>query len=121
MEDWLNYKKCWNQVTFAIRAAKASYSRNLIQDNLDNPRNFWRTIRKILPNTLEKSEMFNQIKAEGQTIADKSGISNAFYNYFSTVKSRISKKIEWQVSVKQLPSRYTKQVFHLLLLSTNFI
>lgn len=36
-KDWSSYRRCRNQVTTYIRAAKAAFNRNLIQDNqMDN-------------------------------------------------------------------------------------
>ena len=45
-EDWSSYRSYTNQVTATIRSAKSEYDRNfkLIQENLDNPRNFWKSI-----------------------------------------------------------------------------
>ena len=42
--DWSTYRRYRNQATAAVRKAKSFYNRSLIQDNLDNPRNFWKTI-----------------------------------------------------------------------------
>lgn len=39
-EDWASYRSNRNQVTAAIGNAKSDYNRNLIQENLDDPRNF---------------------------------------------------------------------------------
>ena len=120
-EDWSKCRKCRNQVTTAIRAAKAAFNSNPIQDNLNNPRNFWRSIKKILPSKSVKSETVNQIKTKGQVLTDKRDISNAFCKFFSSVKSRISETIVRQLPVLRPPSRYTSQVFHLSPVSNGFM
>ena len=41
-EDWTSYRLFRNKVAAAIRYAKSDYNRNLIHENLDNPRVFYR-------------------------------------------------------------------------------
>ena len=48
-EDWSSYRLFRNKVTAAMRHTKSDYNRNLIQENLDNPRNFWKSMKKIFP------------------------------------------------------------------------
>ncbi|RMX41442.1 hypothetical protein pdam_00013491, partial [Pocillopora damicornis] len=43
-------KKSGNQVTAATRNVKSDYNRNLIQENLDDPCSFWKTMKKLFPN-----------------------------------------------------------------------
>ena len=49
-EDWASYRLHRNQVTAATRNAKSDYNRNLIQENLDDPCSFWKTMKKLFPN-----------------------------------------------------------------------
>ena len=67
-EDWSSYRSYRNQVTAAaVRNAKSDYNRNLIQENLDNPRNFWKSMKKILPDKSSKLDSINQLKCDGHT------------------------------------------------------
>ena len=53
-EDWKLYRLLQNRVTLQIRKAKCNYNERFIQDNSDNPKNFWKNINKILPNDKKK-------------------------------------------------------------------
>ena len=39
-----------NWVNMNIRKAKANYSRNVVDENADNPRNFWKIVKRVIPN-----------------------------------------------------------------------
>ena len=47
---WSRYKSLRNQVTTMIRKAKSSYNRRIIEENSDDPKNFWKAVKKVLPN-----------------------------------------------------------------------
>lgn len=38
-----------NKVTNKIRSVKSKYNIQLIEDNADNPKAFWKTVKRILP------------------------------------------------------------------------
>ena len=120
-EDWSNYRKSRNQVTAAIRSAKASYNRKLIEENLDCPRSFWKTIKKVLPNK-SKSNSISQIKVDNNVYTDKLDISNLFCKYFSSVKSRVANEIIRCFSTEQSStSSYPKDKFQLSAVSNGFV
>ena len=48
--DWSTYRRLRNQVSNRIKIEKRRYQRNEIQDNLANPKSFWRAIKSIFPN-----------------------------------------------------------------------
>ena len=121
--DWSQYCSYRNQVTSEIRRAKTEYNnRKLIQENMDNPKNFWKTIKKILPSKTSKSEAITQLKCDGQQITDKVSIANSFCKFFSDVKSRISQAFVSEYSV--IPSVSSKRInhkFHLSDISNSFV
>ena len=89
-EDWKMYRSFRNQVTLLIRKAKCNYNKKLIDDNSDNPKNFWKTINKILPNSKNKS-VPSVVDIEGKLILNKAGIANAFNSYFTeTVRNLVN-------------------------------
>ena len=80
-EDWKLYRSLRNQVTAQIRKAKCNYNKKLIQENSDNPKTFWKTINKILPNE-KKKRVPSVINIDGNLIIDRNKIANAFNLYF---------------------------------------
>ena len=47
--DWENYKILHNECTNCIRNAKSSYSKDLVSENLQNPRKFWKVMKELIP------------------------------------------------------------------------
>jgi hypothetical protein len=41
-----------NSVTTAIRNSKANYNITILRENMNNPKNFWNTIKRCYPATL---------------------------------------------------------------------
>ena len=48
--DWSTYKRLRNYCTNAIRSAKGDYHKQLMNENINNPRNFWKSIKTVIPN-----------------------------------------------------------------------
>ena len=110
-EDWSSYRSYRNQVTAAVRNAKSDYNRNLIQESLDNPRNFWKYMKKILPDKSSNLDSINQLKCDGQAIMDKESIANQFSKYFSEINLRISdgfkrSSVAWPICSKSSSDKF---------------
>ncbi len=54
--DWVAYKHLRNHCTNLIKRSKASFHRNLLAENIGNPRKFWSTIKTIVPSKSMKSK-----------------------------------------------------------------
>ena len=74
-EDWANYRQLRNRVTSKIKDAKGSYNRHLIEQNSDDPKAFWQTVKKIVPG--ERKEMPSTIKIGENVSSDTTAIANA--------------------------------------------
>ena len=46
--DWSAYRRLRNRVNMSIRKAKENYSRKVVDENADNPRNFWKIVKSHL-------------------------------------------------------------------------
>ena len=42
-KDWSSHKQASNNVTYLIRESKAQYFRNVFQQKIDRPKDFWKT------------------------------------------------------------------------------
>ena len=47
--DWSDYKRRKNACTNAIRSVKNRYHKELINENVNDPRQFWKNIKEVIP------------------------------------------------------------------------
>jgi len=45
---WSDYRRSRNAVSNKVRFAKADYNRNLIQENVNGSKSFWRAVKRVL-------------------------------------------------------------------------
>ena len=48
-EDWLCYRSSRNKVTNEIKKAKKPYNKRLVEENKNDTKTFWKTIKSVLP------------------------------------------------------------------------
>ena len=53
-EDWATYKSLRHSITRSIKTAKSNYNRKLIEENMHDPKAFWKTIKKIMPGEIKE-------------------------------------------------------------------
>ena len=87
-KDWSSYKRARNNVTYSIRESKAQYFRNVFQEKIDRPKDFWKQIKKVFPSKT-KSTSITSINVNGKSTSDKKSISNAFCSFFTNVGSSL--------------------------------
>ena len=80
--DWKNYKVLRNRCNIMVRNAKASYTKNLINEKRHNPKDFWKSVKEVFPtkmkhNATVNDESYNRNKA------------NKFGFFFSTIVRKI--------------------------------
>ncbi|CAB4032232.1 Hypothetical predicted protein, partial [Paramuricea clavata] len=77
-----------NRVTNSIRRAKESYNRRIIEENSNDSKAFWKTIKKVLPGESKKLSptMFDE---NDNVCHDKHRIANMFNRFFVTVVDRL--------------------------------
>ena len=93
---WSRYKSLRNQVTAMIRKAKSSYNRRIIEENSDDPKNFWKAVKKVFPNksvTSQPSASIEPITVDGKTTTDALTIANGFCTYFTNVVEKLLSSI----------------------------
>ena len=89
--NWSRYKSS-NQVTMMIRKAKANYNKKIIEENSDNPKNFWKAVKKMLPSKTTKSQSPSSpepMTVNGNTTTDLFTIANGFCTYFTNVVEQL--------------------------------
>ena len=86
-EDWATYKSLRNSVTRSIKRAKSSYNRKLIEENMYDPKAFWKTIKKIMPG--ESKEVSSSFEINGEICTDNKQIPASFNSFFTETVSRL--------------------------------
>ena len=129
---WYNYKKYRNKVTASIRKSKAKYSQHLFEENVKNPKQFWKILKTLHPqgNTSQTNskifEVAGKMEDNRRNIAD--GFCHAFTACAETLCSLLPSCFNWQNDgeVEQAQIRFifehvTKQrvLRHLLGLKSN--
>ena len=115
--DWLSYKSHRHLCTNHLRTARRNYQRNLLNENKDNPKTFWKCIKDIFP---VKSK--NKISASSSHQKEK---AECFSNYFAgavreiKTASNMLKNFVWSLP-KYYPLR-TNSVFKFKYVSVIFV
>ncbi|XP_065063027.1 LOW QUALITY PROTEIN: uncharacterized protein LOC135689653 [Rhopilema esculentum] len=89
---WPQYKRLRNRVTSEPRRAVENYFCNLVDENLNSPKEMWKTINKVL-NKSQCSTTARSVIYEGQLIEKQKGIAEAFNNHFTTIGPKLGENI----------------------------
>jgi hypothetical protein len=63
-----------NRVTNLLRYFKSKYNKELIDENSDNPGNFWKTVKQIMPGPGGKKRQVTNIRINGTLTSDEQEI-----------------------------------------------
>ncbi len=94
--DWSTYKRLRNTVTNMIRNSKSRYNKNILYEQVNDPKQFWRHIKAYFST---KSKCENNVKVfqiDGISVSDKSKISNGFCSHFCSVGEKLRKISIWR-------------------------
>ena len=84
--DFLAYKRKRNEADIAIKKAKSSYYKNLLNENPHNRRKFWKVLKSIYRHKNIKKQNSKSFRIDGEVKSyNLLTISNAFSEFFSTV------------------------------------
>jgi hypothetical protein len=96
--DWNLYKRARNSCNNKVKAAKTTFHKELLNENSNNPRKFWDTIKKIFP---------YKTKSVNNNTQNEKITAEAFGNYFATAikllkeKSSLLTNFVWKYPLKQ--------------------
>ena len=82
-QAWVFYKKMRNKVTESIKASKREYFTSVVNDNKDNPKAMWKTMKKLLSS--KKAKIPGSIDYQGQTYTSSREIANRYNSFFTTI------------------------------------
>ena len=125
--DWKNFKRLRNQHTDSIRNAKSWYSKDLLSKSLQNPRQFWKVMKELIP--MKPKSLMNTVDSlennENVTATSCKEKANPFCDFFSNVANALktkSMKLKNIVWAKPPKARVrTKKVFRIKYVSKLFV
>ena len=80
--DWSTYKRLRNTVTNMIRNSKSRYNKNILYEQVNDPKQFWRHIKACFPTKWKYENNVKVFQIDGISVSDKSKISNGFCSHF---------------------------------------
>ena len=104
--DISQYKLKRNEVNTAVRKAKSTYYKNLLNENSSDVNKFWKTLKSIFPTKKRDKTSTRSFDIGVEKTTDSSQIANAFCSFFTQVIASLKRKIiplrnfEWE---KPLP------------------
>ena len=120
--DWSTYRRLRNQVSNRIKIEKRRYQRNEIQDNLANPKSFWRAMKSIFPNKERKSSTVQSIITdEGETITSKRTIVEKFNIFFTNTVPKLLETVQSTTLLGLSDEKFTNESFVLQPVSQTFL
>ena len=84
-EDWKSYKTLRNLCNNMRKKAKATYHKNLINENSRNPKSFWRAVKSIFPTKASSNRNTSNNDQNNKTLAEN--FKQYFYGYFRCTTS----------------------------------
>ena len=120
--DLAAYQLLRNKVSARLKRAKESYSRSLLEENSGDSESFWRSLKKILLDTKQKS-ILTCIKADDKIITDKQSISELFNNFFTSVVNKLFESCRYArpVFYSTTEELFTKKHFELTAVGKPFV
>ena len=87
IEDWANYRSLRNRVNNMVKRAKGAYNRRLLEENKNDSKMLWKTVKKIIPT--ESKELSSGVRIGGIDSSDKVSIATAFNKHFIGAVKRL--------------------------------
>ena len=94
--DWSDYKRRKNACTNAIRSAKSCYHKDLINENVNNPRQFWKNIKEEIPKNGSKITssvpFIKDYSASDNDESQQKSKPDIFCTFFSSAANNLKRK-----------------------------
>ena len=72
-----------NKATESIKASKRKYFSSAVNDNKDNPKAMWKTMKKLLPS--KKAKIPGSFDYQGQTYTSPQEIASCYNSFFTII------------------------------------
>ena len=91
-EDWKTARQLRNRANNAIKAAKAQYIKNELDNNTADPKKFWRNIKAVLPD--QKTGNINLVNPLTKEPLPKDMQAQEINHFFANVGQRLGKRFK---------------------------
>jgi len=91
IDSYKIYSKLYNKI---IRAAKANYYSNTLNENINNTKETWKILNSAINRNKTKSKLPDFIHNNNNKITDEQDIANIFNKYFSNIGQNTSQTIQ---------------------------
>ena len=91
--DWSMYCRLRNLVTHSIRHGKATYTRSILQENIDRPKQFWDKIKQYFPTKSINRQNNKVFEVNGKQTSDLKATSNGLCIFFANSGKALQKPI----------------------------
>ncbi|MCP4052884.1 MAG: reverse transcriptase family protein, partial [Mesoflavibacter sp.] len=87
---YTTYRDIYNK---AIKDAKKIFYREQLDQNKDDLRKTWQTLRKVISKSNDKTSCIDEIRVNDTSYTNNNDISNKFNDYFTSIASEIASEI----------------------------
>ena len=84
--DWANYRVARNKAVSLLRTAKSRYFTTTFEENKNNPKGIWKTIKSLIGD--KKHKRISNLRNNGQNLNTEE-MAEAFNLHFSTIADRL--------------------------------
>ena len=115
-DSWNTYKRQKNHVNNLIKTAKSEYHKNLLEENVNKPQNFWNYIKSLFPTKSNNNVTSAKFKIDGEIVQKKNRIAEGFCSFFQSVALQLKhchlkfKNFVWSMPAKR--DLNTNAIFH---------
>ena len=114
---WKFFKRARNRATEEIRASKKEYFSSAIKENKDNPKEMWKTLKKLLP--FKNAKLPDKVVVAEKHYSSKLEIANCFNDYFSSAASKLTSHL--QTPNLNQTDKLTSRILSLPVISTDMV
>lgn len=86
--DWANYRVARNKAVALLRKSKSRFFTTTFEENKNNPKGIWKTIKTLIGNNKHKSGTSNS-RNNGQILNNAVEVAEAFNLHFLTITDRL--------------------------------
>ena len=111
--DWLEYRHLRNLVTSLLRKARKNYFTEKLAESRSNPRNFWKTLKQVLPSKIASRDT-DRLIIDDKEVTAHNDIADALNLYFTSIASSLlanSNEVEPEFVPDAAPSNIEYRIF----------
>ena len=88
LDDWTNYRTARNKAVSALHSANRQFYNNTFEENRNNTRAIWKTIKTLSGSKINTREVKN-LNVDGRDMEDSMEMAECFNAYFSTIAGNL--------------------------------